>query len=329
MLVKKNLQTCLYQDLLERLVLSNHTYRRLNQWLDLKNLIKSLESYYSQTKGTDSHPLESGLRALLLQFWNSLSDRQLSRYLQENVAAKWFCQFGLEQTVPDYSYFSRLRKKIGVERLTNFFNEVNQKLKEAGYIGGAFSFVDASSLIARVNVWEARDRAIADPKNEIISGDEQKKKTMNNQNLSNYVSDPEARFGCKGKNRFWLGYKRHCQVDMKQGMITQVAVTSAEVPDAKAFIEEDLCPETGMLFLDKGYDDQAVDQVIKEKGCSPATVRKKNHPQKEPFLDHWRNQVRMPFENTFARLDKKCRYRGKEKTLFQDCAKTIFETCSN
>ena len=176
MLVKKNLQTCLYQDLLERLVPSNHTYRRLNQWLDLKNLIKSLESCYSKTKGTDSHPLESGLRALLLQFWNSLSDRQLSRYLQENVAAKWFCQFGLEQTVPDYSYFSRLRKKIGVERLTNFFNEVNQKLKEAGYIGGAFSFVDASSLIARVNVWEARDRAIADPKNEIISGDEQKKK---------------------------------------------------------------------------------------------------------------------------------------------------------
>jgi hypothetical protein len=44
---------------------------------------------------------------------------------------------------------------------------------------------------------------------------------MNNQNISKYISDSEARFGAKGKNNIWLGYKRHLSVDMSNGLINK------------------------------------------------------------------------------------------------------------
>ena len=34
-----------------------------------------------------------------------LSDRELERFLQENLAGKYFCGFSLEDDTPDHSYF--------------------------------------------------------------------------------------------------------------------------------------------------------------------------------------------------------------------------------
>ncbi|MCX6832962.1 MAG: DDE transposase, partial [candidate division Zixibacteria bacterium] len=63
---------------------------------------------------------------------------------------------------PDFSYFSRLRIRIGTERLAGLYNRVRESLKVSGIIREVFTFVDASQLLSRVNLWEARDRALAD-----------------------------------------------------------------------------------------------------------------------------------------------------------------------
>jgi len=42
-------------------------------------------------------------KCLLLQFMENLSDRDLEKYLIENTAAKWFCEFGLSEVTPDFS----------------------------------------------------------------------------------------------------------------------------------------------------------------------------------------------------------------------------------
>jgi len=146
--------------------------------------------------------------------------------------------------------------------------------------------VDASSMVAKVNVWKARDKAIADKENKEKDDDDNPK--MNNQNVEKYSSDSDARFGCKGKNKHWFGYKRHHQVDMSQGIVTDVKVTGADVPDSKAFVEEDLCPDSGMVFLDKGYDSDAVDEEIKNKGCANGTIRKRNRKFKNKDLDRFK-----------------------------------------
>jgi IS5 family transposase len=314
MLKLENGQRDLHQKLLERLVLKTHQYRKLRGLIDFSKLLKPLHELYSHT-GKPSKALESGYKALLLQYWEDLSDRQLERYIQENNAARWFCGYGLEDTTPDHSYFGKLRKRIGVKKLSELFQAANEGLKKSGHVGNVFHFVDASSLLSKVNLWEARDKAIADKKND--EKDDEGKPKMNNSNVGDYSSDPDARFGCKGQNKFWYGYKRHNRVDMKQGLITKVAVTSANVSDAQAFIDEEMCPDEGMVFLDKGYEAEKVSKVIREKGCANAAILKNNRKQKNRDLDRWRSAVRMPFEGVFSKQTKHTRYRSKPKVFFQ------------
>ena len=75
--------------------------------------------------------------------------------------------------------------------------------------------------------------------------------TMNNKNISSYSSDPDARYGAKGKNKIWVGYKRHLSVDMHQGFITKVAVTPANVHDGQGL--KHVCPRSGAVVADKAY----------------------------------------------------------------------------
>ena len=45
--------------------------------------------------------------------------------------------------------------------------------------------------------------------------------------LLKVATDKQARIGCKGKDKYWYGYKRHVSVDMQSGLINKVAITPA------------------------------------------------------------------------------------------------------
>ena len=126
----------------------------------------------------------------MLQYIEDISDRELARFLQENLAGKLFCGFELGEATPDYSYFSVLRKRIGTERLASLFNKVRDGMKSRGVIREVFTFVDASSLVSKVSRWQERDKAIK-------AGEEK----FNNMVAEKFASDKDARFGCKGKSK--------------------------------------------------------------------------------------------------------------------------------
>ncbi len=88
-----------------------------------------------------------------------LSDRELERYLDENIAAKLFCGFELTEDTPDYSTFSLVRKRLGTEGIGDLYKSVNQSLKSAGLVREVFTFVDATQLISKISLWEERDKA--------------------------------------------------------------------------------------------------------------------------------------------------------------------------
>ena len=305
-------QMSLIETSVEELVSSEHEYRRMLGILDFGELTRPLGKLYSEL-GRGGYPIEQGFRCLLLQFLEDLSDRELERFLQENLAGKYFCGFELKTRTPDFSYFSRLRSRIGTERLAGLYNRVRESLKVSGIIREVFTFVDASQLLSRVNVWEARDRALADRQNE--EKDEEGNRKLNNRNVGKYSSDGEARFGCKGKEKFWFGYKRHVSVDMSAGLINQVVVTPANVPDHRGLTG--VCPNGGMVFADKAYCVREAQATLSARGCHSGVILKKNMKGKDFDKDRWLSSVRMPFESVFARLSKRARYRGTVKNQFQ------------
>jgi IS5 family transposase len=295
---------------LDDLVRGDHPYRKIISKVNFRSLARQLESLYSENAGAKGYPPEVAFKCLLLQFWEDLSDREMECGLKDHIAMKWFCGFGLVDKTPDHSWFGKFRQRIGAEKLAEMFNYVNRKLRKEGLISDVFTFVDSSTVIAKVSLWEERDKAKKDGIDK-----------LNNDLVGKYSSDPDARFGCKGKNKFWHGYKQHLSIDMKQGFVKEVVVTPANVPDFKAF--DRLCPAGGMLFADKGYDFDAVYEEMKRNHVASGVIRRNNRKDKNRKLDKWRSSVRMPYEGIHNEFSRKTRYRGTEKTLFQKLMEAI------
>ena len=120
-----------------------------------KKMHKNSQKFFKKFAFQQSHYFY-----VLIQFMENLSDRELEESLKSNIASKWFCEFNLTESTPNYSLFTRIRKNIGTNRLSKIFNILKQQLRAKGYMNEFFTFIDASHLISKASLWEERDKAI-------------------------------------------------------------------------------------------------------------------------------------------------------------------------
>ena len=139
--------------------------------------------------------------------------------------------------------------------------------------------------------------------------------SLNNANIENYSADKDARFGCKGKNKFWFGYKKHISVDMGSGLINKIAITPANITDQAGL--KHICPEGGMVFADKQYCCKRAQITMKSNGCHSGAILKNNMMNKNKDKDRWITKMRAPFEMIFSKMSKRARYRGLVKVQLQ------------
>ena len=307
MLKKENetikLFTSTEEEIIEKLVREDHAFRKLNKIIDFKKLVIPYRKLYSET-GAEGIDVVKGFKALLIQFWEDYSDREMEKVLEENVAVKWFCGFELLEQTPDHTYFCKLRKRLGTKNIADLFNNINELLKEKGLFGNVFKFIDASSIVSKTALWEERDNAIKD-------GAEK----LNNANVEKYAADKDARWGAKSKTKIWYGFKRHHNVDMRYGLIDKLAVTPANVLDFQTL--KNICPQNCLVFMDKLYDIKKSYSVLKANKCHSGIIMKNNNKLKNKGLDSWRSKTRMPFEGNFSKLRKKAKFRGLNKVTMQ------------
>ncbi|MEM6339258.1 MAG: transposase [Pseudomonadota bacterium] len=210
---------------LEELVPADSDYRKFKKLFNFKKIeyrLKKLEKDLGRT----GYGMVRLFKCLLYQFMEDLSDRELEMNLKTNNVSKWFCGFSLKEKVPDHSLFGQIRSKIGTEKLSKLFSIMRDQLREAGYMSQVFTFVDASHLISKASLWKERDEVI-----------KKRYEKLNNQTLAKVSKDKQAKIGCKGKDKFWYGFKKHVSLDMQSGMINKVAVTPANVIDAEGLAQ--------------------------------------------------------------------------------------------
>lgn len=166
-----------------------------------------------------------------------------------------------------------------------------------------FSFVDATHLIAKANLWEERDKAIA-----------AKYEKLNNETLPEVARDVQAKIGCKGKDKYWYGYKKHVSVDMQSGLINKVAVTPANLTDANGLSH--VCPSQGAIYADKGYCIKPAQIAAARNNCHLAAIKNNNMKSKNKDKDRWYSMIRSPYERVFSNSNKRVRYVGVAKNQF-------------
>lgn len=289
--------------MLDQLVPQDHPYRRVLNVVDMGRLCGPILDLDKPGRGAEGFGIVTLFRCLLLQFMEDLSDRELERYLQENNAGKFFCGFGLTERTPDYSLFTKVRSRIGTQRLSQLFASMRDQLKAKGWVSDVFTFVDATHLISKAKLWQERDTAIA-------AGYEK----LNNEVLPHVAVDPDARIGCKGKDKFWYGYKQHTSVDMSSGLVQKVAVTAANVSDAAGL--KHICPSEGAVYGDKGYCVGPAQREVARRGCHDGCIKRNNMKGKDRDRDRWISKIRAPFERVFSKRNPRVRYRGLVKNQF-------------
>ena len=287
---------------LEDLVPENHNYRKFAKIWSFKSVEKILKKI-EKDNPNKGHGLLRLFKCLLLQFMENCSDRELEKFIQENTAARWFCGFNLKDKTPDHTIFCQLRKKIGTKILSKIFTDLRDQLQRQNLMSEVFTFVDATHLIAKANLWKERDKAITE-----------KYEKLNNENISEFSADHQAKIGCKGKDKFWYGYKQHTSVDMQTGLINKVAITPANITDASGF--KHVCPSQGATYLDKGYCINPAPRIAKAKGIHLAAIKKNNMKGKNKDKDRWYSSLRSPYERVFSQRERRVRYRGIAKNQF-------------
>jgi len=282
---------------IESLVPEKHTYRKLKSLVNFKWMVKAAKIEESKA-GAIGYTSERLVMCLILQFMEDASDRVFERFMSENIAGKWFCDFGISEKTPDYTTFCKFRNMLGQKKIQKLFNELRRQLKNKGYMAEVFTFVDATALISRLSMWEERDEAIK-------AGYEK----LNNETIEEFSADPEVRIGSNGRNKFWFGFKKHLSVDMGSGMINKVSVTKANVPESKAVSE--VLPSQGAVCGDKGFVG-AID-TIEKAGLHSMIILKDNMKEKNRDKDRFLSKLRAPFEGVFSKQQKRVRYQGVEK----------------
>lgn len=288
---------------LNDLVRDNHELRTIDKIVSFAEIAKGFIEL-ERDCGRKGYGVEVGIRCLFAQFYYDLSDRQMENRMRDDMAVRWFCGIDLEQESPDHSYLGRIRETLGTRRIGKAFKRILRAAEDVGILRRVFTFVDASAIKAKETTWIERDKAL-----------KKGEAALNNSNVEKYSADKDARFGCKGKDKFWYGYKRHSSVDMGSGLIRKTAATPANVTDQKGL--EKICPKGGMVVGDKSYCLKEAQSVMKANGCHSGAILKNNMKGKNRDKDRWLTKIRAPFENVFSKVMKRTRFRGIEKVQLQ------------
>ena len=202
-------------DLTEQ-VKGKHELSKIEEVVGFSGLVYRFKDL-ANSVGRQGYGVEVGIKALYLQFHYDLSDRELEERLRFDIAFKWFCGFTAFGETPDHRFFGRFRKAMGTKRIGVLFKAINRRAEENGLLKKTFRFADATSRPNKRLGRSVTKRWQTGKRHSLI-------KT----GLVQLII--EARFGCKGKSKFWFGYKGHVSVDMGSMLIDRIAATPQRQP---------------------------------------------------------------------------------------------------
>jgi transposase len=268
----------------------DHLVRKIDAALDLSWLRGKLASHYA-SMGRPSIDPELMIRMLVVGYVFAIrSERLICREVQVNLAYRWFCRLGIEDTIPDHSAFSRARNERFREG--DVFRQVFERVVEAciaaGLVDGEGFAVDASLIAADANKrrsiagqdWR-RDR---DPAwssravKEYLATLEDTAWGAATEVVPKFVSpsDPAAQWTGAHKGAAFFAYSDNYLIDMKFGVILDVeasrAIRQAEVGAAKTMIvrtEERFGLKPERLAADTAYGSAPTLNWLVEKDIAP------------------------------------------------------------
>jgi len=289
--IKRDQEQLFYEFRLDEVVPEDHLVRKIGGILDLSWVHAELAPYYSRIGRPSIDPVLM-IRMLIVGYVFAIrSERQICREVQVNLAYRWFCELGLEDTIPDHSAFSRARNERF--RQSDVFRRVFERLVSAciaaGLVGGEGFAVDASLIEADAN----RQRSVPGSQWNKERDPETASRAVKEylgllddaawggatEVVPKFVSpaDPAAQWTGALKGPAFFAYADNYLIDVRCGIIVDVeasrAIRQAEVGAARTMLERTeecfgLKPER--IAADSAYGSAPMlNWLVEEKKITP------------------------------------------------------------
>jgi transposase len=136
----------------EKLVPNDHLLRRVKEAIDFEPLREKVKACYSAEMGRGAEDPVRMIKLEFLQFYYGLSDREVLKQLQVNVAYRYFLDLSIDSQLPTSGLLSQFRQRLGEKRHEALFHEVVSQARQKGLVKDRLRLKDATHVIANIAV---------------------------------------------------------------------------------------------------------------------------------------------------------------------------------
>lgn len=155
----------------ETFVPADHFLRRLKATIDFTSVRAIVADCYSPDQGRGAIDPVCLLKFSILQFHYDLSDENVIRQAQVNLAFRFFLDLPSQARLPEPSLLSQFRTRLGAERFGKIFQEILRQARAAGLVKDRLRLKDATHLIANIAV-PSTIRLVAQTRQQLLAAAE-------------------------------------------------------------------------------------------------------------------------------------------------------------
>lgn len=130
----------------------DHYLRRVLRAVDLQRCRTLLAPAYDPALGRPALEPVLLLKLEFLQYHYNLSDRQVIDQAHYNMAFRLFLQLGLHSPLPDPSLLTYFRRRLGVDKHQQLFDDVVGQAREKGLVKDRLRLKDATHVLANIAI---------------------------------------------------------------------------------------------------------------------------------------------------------------------------------
>jgi IS5 family transposase len=283
----------------EKLEKNGDPLGQLNEVINWESFRPTLSCIHDKERksnaGAKPYDVVMMFKILVIQSLYNLSDDAVEYQILDRISFMRFLGLSLGDRVPDAKTIWLFREQLTKAKLTKkLFRQFDQFLRNSGFAAKKGQIVDAS-IVSAPKQRNSRDENKRIKKGKIPKGWNQAKRRQ---------KDTDARWVKKtGKNHY--GYKNHINIDVKNKLIRDYAVTDAATHDSQVF--DDLLDDANTsrdVFADSAYWSKDRRHRLCQSGFRERLQRKGCRHQKlterEKRGNHTRSKTRCRIEHVFG-----------------------------
>ena len=229
---------------IEDLMPQEHFLRDVYNTINFDFVYDRVKHLYSAVGRPSIDPVIIVKIFLIGYLYDIVSERKLMSEIQVNIAYRWFLGIDLDETVPDHSTLSQLRRrKFNNSRIfEDIFDEIVRNCIEIGFVTGEILITDSTHLRANAandkretitvkhgpSEYMRKLDEIAIAEGLISPESKAKEKTAE---VTKSTTDPDSGLLNRPGKPTGFHYLNHQTIDGNSGIITDVHVTPGNVND--------------------------------------------------------------------------------------------------